>query len=255
MTFKNGQVRHWQLVQATSDGTYELAGRGSYLAVELGSEDERVMILEASGHAMVYLNGEPQGGDPYAHGYVRQPIQLRKGSNTFLFQAGRDRRITARLRSAAASSTLNPGDLTTPDLVVNKPVNTEAAIVVLNASRLWSDGLAIVSRLPGGEPVPTNSLLPPMTIRKVGFRITGPAPPEVWESRGAAEPPGPPEFPRDVARYHDPELAPAGPNRHASGHSGARLMAAFSTMQCSPRVRNRAGPAKRRRPRSARGWS
>ena len=51
MTFKNGQVRRWYPVQATSDGTYELAGRGSYLAVELGSDDERILILEASGHA------------------------------------------------------------------------------------------------------------------------------------------------------------------------------------------------------------
>ena len=76
VTFKNGQVRHWQLVQAKTDGTYELAGRGGYLAAEIGSEDERVMILEASGHAMVYVNGEPRGGDPYSHGYVRQPIQL-----------------------------------------------------------------------------------------------------------------------------------------------------------------------------------
>ena len=58
-------------------------------------------------------------------------------------------------------------------------MNTEASIVVLNASRLWSEGLAIVSQLPGAEPVRTNiPALPPMTIRKAGFRLTGPAPRE-----------------------------------------------------------------------------
>jgi hypothetical protein len=119
-------------VQATPEGAFELAGRGSYLAVEIGSEDERILILEASGHALVYLNGEPRVGDPYSHGYVRLPFQLRKGSNTFLFQAGRDHRVTARLRAPAAAAVLNPGDVTAPDLVLDEPANVEASIVVID---------------------------------------------------------------------------------------------------------------------------
>jgi len=31
-TFRNGLVRRWQPVQATPEGTFDLAGRGSYLA-------------------------------------------------------------------------------------------------------------------------------------------------------------------------------------------------------------------------------
>ena len=64
VTFRNGEVRRWQAVQATPQGTFDLAGRGSYLAVEIGSEDERILILEASGHAQVYLNGEPRAVIP-----------------------------------------------------------------------------------------------------------------------------------------------------------------------------------------------
>ena len=179
VTFPNGQVRRWQLVRATSEGTFAVAVRGSYLAVELSSEIERVFILEASGHSMVYCNGEPHVGDPYAHGYVRLPIQLRKGSNTLLFQAGRDRHVTARLHNPAAAAMLNSGDVTAPDLVVDEPVNAEAAIVVINASSLWSDGLTIVSHLAGGAPVLTSlPALPPLSVRKLGFRIQGPAPRE-----------------------------------------------------------------------------
>jgi hypothetical protein len=85
VTFRNGLVRRWQPVQATPEGTFDLAGRGSYLAVQIGSEDERILMLEASGHVLVYLNGEPRVGDPYAHGYVRLPFQLRKRPNTFWF--------------------------------------------------------------------------------------------------------------------------------------------------------------------------
>jgi len=182
VTFRSGQVRHWQPVQATPEGTFELAGRGSYLAVQIGSEDERILMLEASGHVLVYLNGEPRVGDPYAHGYVRLPFQLRKGPNTFLFQAGRDHRVAARLRAPAAPAILNPGDVTAPDLVGDEPVNAEASIVVINASQRWTDGLAIVSQLPGGEPVRTSvPALSPLSVRKVGFRITGPAPREIRE--------------------------------------------------------------------------
>ncbi len=177
VNFKNGQVRRWQPVQATPDGTFNLAGRGSYLAIEITLDDERVLILEASGHVMVQVNGEPRGGDPYAHGYVHLPILLRKGPNVLLFQAGRDHRITARLRSPAALAVLDPADVTTPDLIVNEPVNTEASIIVINASQLWCDNLAIVSRLPGGDSVHTSvPALPPLSARKVGFRLTGPAP-------------------------------------------------------------------------------
>ncbi len=182
VTFRNGQVGHWQPIKANPEGTFDVAGRGSYLAVQLGSEDERILILEASGHVLVYLNGEPRGGDPYAHGYVRLPFQLRKGPNTFLFQAGRDHRITAKLRAPAAPAVLNSGDVTTPDLVVNEPVNAEASIVVINASQRWTEGLEIVSQLPGGEPVRTGvPALPPLSVRKAGFRITGPAPREIRE--------------------------------------------------------------------------
>src|SRR5208337_254351 len=151
VTFRNGQVRRWQPVQATPEGTFDVAGRDSYLAVQIGSEDERILMLEASGHVLVYLNGEPRVGDPNAHGYVRLPFQLRKGPNTFLFQAGRDHRIAARLRAPAAPAVLNPGDVTAPDLIVDEPVNAEASIVVIDASHRWTDGLEIVSQLPGGD--------------------------------------------------------------------------------------------------------
>ena len=143
---------------------------------------ERLLLLEASGHALVYLNGEPRGGDPYAHGYVRLPFQLHKGPNTFLFQASRGHKITARLRTPAAPAVLNPGDVTAPDLLGDAPVNAEASIVVINASQRWTDGLEIVSEVPGGQPVRTSvASLPPVSVRKVGFRITGPAPREIRE--------------------------------------------------------------------------
>jgi len=80
----------------------------------------------------------------------------------------------------AAPAVLNPGDVTVADLIVDEPVNAEASIVVINASQRWTDGLEIVSQLAGREPVRTCiPSLPPLSVRKAGFRITGPAPREI----------------------------------------------------------------------------
>jgi len=48
------------------------------------------VLLEASGHGMVYVNGQPRTGDPYGTGYVRTPIVLEVGTNQFLFSCARD---------------------------------------------------------------------------------------------------------------------------------------------------------------------
>ncbi len=37
------------------------------------------MILEASGHAVAMVNGEPRVGDPYEMGYVKLPVLLKAG--------------------------------------------------------------------------------------------------------------------------------------------------------------------------------
>jgi len=50
VTFRNGLVRRWQPVQATPEGTFDLAGRGSYLAHSSGDT-----ILNSSELGMVSL--------------------------------------------------------------------------------------------------------------------------------------------------------------------------------------------------------
>ena len=99
----------------------------------MNSADDKVTVLEASGHTMVYVNGEPSVGDPYANGYVRLPVKLRRGPNTFLFQ-GSVAATRRPLTAPRAPTMLGPDDVTSPDLVVGEPVNTEAAIVLCNAS-------------------------------------------------------------------------------------------------------------------------
>ncbi len=86
----DGKQHSWAALAAGKDDTFSspaLVGGYAYFAVP--SDAERVMILAASGHAMVYVNGEPHVGDVYQTGYVRLPVLLHKGTNHLLFHVVR----------------------------------------------------------------------------------------------------------------------------------------------------------------------
>jgi pimeloyl-ACP methyl ester carboxylesterase len=170
-----GQARHWESIKASPDGEFARLG-GGYVAFTVSSPVGAVMTLEAKGHAMVTVNGEPRVGDAYASGIAAVPVLLRKGQNEFLFRTSR-RQFKARLTVAKAPAFFNPSDLTTPDLIVGEPVDTFAAIVVVNSTESWRDDLVITATLPDGAE--TNSPVPsllPLSVRKIGFGLKG-APP------------------------------------------------------------------------------
>lgn len=170
MDLGDGRDRKWEPIPAQDDGFH--APPGSYLAVDAESPEDQVMILEASGHGAAYIGDEPRVGDPYATGYVRLPIKLRKGSNPILFLGGRGRPIPVKLVPPRASAELNTGDVTTPDLVEGEALEADAAVVVLNASDAPREGLAIVARVDGGPEVRTPvPAIPSLAIRKVRFAI------------------------------------------------------------------------------------
>jgi dienelactone hydrolase len=171
-----GETRAWQPIKAGTDGSFAQPG-GGYMAFAVSSPDEAVMMLEASGHAMVTVNAEPHVGDTYVYGVVQIPVRLPKGQSEFLFRTARGR-FKARLTRLKTSAFLNAGDKTTPDLIVGEPVDTLAAIVVANATQSWRDDLVITAKLPDGTATdtPVPSLLP-LSIRKVGFGLKG-APPQ-----------------------------------------------------------------------------
>jgi predicted esterase len=173
----NNMERKWENLQAGKDGAFShraLRGRYAYLAVE--SPDERVMLLDATEHAMAYVNGEPRAGDPYRTGYVRLPVLLHKGRNDFLFHLVGNR-LKAALADPRADAVLSLGDCTLPDLIAGEAVDTEAAVVVLNAGTRPLENLALEATLPDAKPHRTAvPLLPPVSMRKIGIRLRGPAP-------------------------------------------------------------------------------
>src|SRR5580704_5340295 len=85
-----GRPRSWEKLSPGKDGSYQSRALvGGYAFFSIPSDKNRVMMLEASGHGMVWVNGEPRAGDPYSYGYVHVPVELKKGSNQFLFVVAR----------------------------------------------------------------------------------------------------------------------------------------------------------------------
>jgi pimeloyl-ACP methyl ester carboxylesterase len=189
VAFPGGVTRSWQTAEADPQGWFELdALEGGYAYFTVTSRTRRIALLEGMGHDMVFVNGEPRGGNQYQSkeeweawephfNYSLIPIELRRGRNELLFKCYR-RRLKVKLHAPASIALLNPNDLTLPDFRVGEPVAAWGGIVVINASSAPLRGARLLLSLPGNSteiatPVP---VLSPLSIRKVGFRIEGQAP-------------------------------------------------------------------------------
>jgi pimeloyl-ACP methyl ester carboxylesterase len=177
VTFPGGQTKKWESVKAGADGWFSGGAlRGGYLAMSFSAPEASVMMLEAAGHGMVYVDGEPRAGDLYSNGYVHLPVRVRKGQNVLLFQVGRGR-LKAKLTKPTATAFFSTADVTIPDLIAGEPVQCEAAVLIVNATEASRDDLAITSCIDSGQE--TRSAVPalvPLSARKVAFELRGTSP-------------------------------------------------------------------------------
>ncbi len=171
----DNKLSMWNAVKASDDGTLDTQKiRGGYAFVTFDSPAERIMLLEATGHAMVYVNGEPHTGDPYSTGWLQLPVLIKSGKNSLLFHLGADK-LKARLAAPPEKPVFfDDKDQTLPTLVVGetKPGWVWAAVPIVNATRDWLDDVKIECRLKDGESRPTPiAPLAPLSVRKVPFQI------------------------------------------------------------------------------------
>jgi dienelactone hydrolase len=178
----SGGTRTWTSLAAKEPGVFESrALQGGYAFVPVQSAADRVMLLEAAGDNLAYVNGEPRAGDPYQNGYVRLPVRLRAGTNELLFLCGRGS-LRVKLTPAPARALLNTGDMTLPDLVVGQKLRSPAAVVVLNADTRPLAGVELQASISGGRTTRlTLPPVPPLSVRKVGFDLVAPAATEAGE--------------------------------------------------------------------------
>src|SRR6266511_2041005 len=164
----DGSKRAWQAGKA-KEGTLGVPG-GSYVFWQVSIDAPAVMILEASGHGLAYINGVPRAGDPYSNGLLGLPVALRKGDNELLFHVSRGQ-LRARLVSPKSDLYLDLRDTTLPNILAGeKDQQMDGGILVVNATEQTQERLHlhakgdidIISKLPP---------LPPLSVRKVRFQL------------------------------------------------------------------------------------
>lgn len=191
VTFQSGQTETWTTQTADSAGWFQ----GDYLhngygLFDVKSEKEEVALLEAMGNYLVYVNGVPREGNPYgykdkwdpwepAFDYSMIPVRLMKGDNQLLFFCTQGM-LKAKLEYVSPGVLFNVKDVTLPDLLVGESVNYDAAITVVNATDQPMKDVYIEAYNDSGYSAETKvPLIQSMSIRKVGFKLIGPAPSSV----------------------------------------------------------------------------
>jgi len=158
--------RVWRDIKANKDGVFE--GQISYIYAEYDSPTEETRLLDAAGDSLVYVNGELRGGDPYSTKYLKLPVRLKRGRNSFLFSVGRGS-LRARLLPISSPLMLDTGDVTIPDTIPSDRGNLMTGIVVLNNTAQDATDLTIKC-VAGHRQVRTKlPRVPAMSLRKVRF--------------------------------------------------------------------------------------
>ncbi|WP_145291644.1 alpha/beta hydrolase family protein [Pirellulimonas nuda] len=173
-----GAERQWRPVRISGKtGLVDPAAPGGYALASVESPQRRLVILEATGHAAVCVNGEWRTGDPYALGWLRLPIELEQGQNELLFHVAAPG-FRAKLVAPPSDCFLIPEDATLPDLVEGEAQPLLAAVPVVNATTAPLVGAEIVCETPGGGvSVATLPRIEPLSVFKAPVELT----PDPWK--------------------------------------------------------------------------
>lgn len=169
---ENGQAVQWEKIVADDKNWFRHGNlRGGYVVFDYYSKKNQIVILEANGHSEVLVNGAWRGGDPYGYGWIQHPVELRKGTNRFIFRGGRGR-LQASLVEPENSVFLSDRDFLMPDLISDNLSPQLGAIRIINASSRELVGYQIQTKLATRElntPIP---VVPPLSSRKIAFELT-----------------------------------------------------------------------------------
>lgn len=138
---------------------------------------DAIMMLDASGHSLVYVNGELRPGDPYQYGNLALPVALRAGPNELLFYVSRGR-LRASLAEPKGEVFFDLRDATLPDLLRGDDRSAVAplmgGVVVVNASlKEWSGRVAVRFGSESGT-LPKVGPIAPLSVRKVNLEFARP---------------------------------------------------------------------------------
>ena len=162
----------WEPIEVDTTGYFTGDLYRAYVYTEFSSPEERIALLDASGHTRIYINGEPHEGDHYDYRHTLIPFKLKKGENTFIYTYGRFGRVNSKIVIPSKELMFSNRDLTLPSLIIGETDAKWGAVRVVNASEEYQQGLIIECILETGEKLShSTDFIMPMTIRKIKFRI------------------------------------------------------------------------------------
>ena len=163
----------WEKITVGENGYFNSRKfRGGYLYIQYESPVKKIMILEATGHTMAFINGVPREGDHYNFSYSQIPVSIKAGMNHFFFIGGRFPMIKVILTEPVAEAMISARDLTLPDLITGEGDQKWAAVRIINSTGNELNDLVLECETEEGVTIQTKvPLISPMSIRKVGFRI------------------------------------------------------------------------------------
>lgn len=179
----NGESTPWQTTSSANNTVQHELLPGGYASIPVESPAEQVVLLKVQGrHRAVFVNGRPRVGDIYEHGFVRLPIVLHQGTNEVLIHSFTGS-LRVDLEPPPAAAVLNTSHFTVPDLIVGRPTDALAGVTIINATTEPLTGLKLQA---SGDLLESTlsdlPVIPPLTVRKVPFRLAGAAPTEAGKA-------------------------------------------------------------------------
>lgn len=162
----------WESVEVDTSGYFTGDLNRAYVYTEFDSPEEKIALLDASGHTRVYINGLPHEGDHYDYRHTLIPFKLKKGLNTFIYTYGRFGRLCSKIVIPHKEVMFSGRDLTLPSLIKGETDAKWGAVRIINVGEAFQKGLSIECVLATGEKqTHSTDFIMPMTVHKVKFKI------------------------------------------------------------------------------------
>ena len=167
-----GQPLEWQEIEVDDKGTFQDRRlRSGVLYLSYTTDTDQTLLLDASGHSSLLIDGMPHEGDHYDFGWQLIPLHLKAGKHEFVLQGGRFGRMRARLIAPDSPVQFTKRDTTLPDVRSEDVEELLGAIRVVNANGSDLVGARIECRNGGRVATSEVPRLAPRVVRKVPFRI------------------------------------------------------------------------------------
>lgn len=152
---------------------------GGYLYLTYESPKKQTVVLIATGHSMLYVNGVPHAGDQYRYGWMNIPVELKKGLNEIYIRSsgfGRFGAVAARLEFPKKPLEILTKDPTLPFYVKGETSGPQwAGVVVRNTAASAAKGLTVEATVEDKSISSAIPVIMGLSTRKVPLQIPVPA--------------------------------------------------------------------------------